>query len=75
MNDNEANLNNDPAGARAIRFAVAKRLALLAGAIVVACLLAEVLLRVFVEQETKRLAVYDVELGWRGRPNGTGIYV
>lgn len=35
----------------------------------------EVFLRLFVEQETKRLAVYDPELGWRGRPFGTGTYI
>lgn len=38
----------------------------------VAC---ELLLRAFVEQETKRLASFDRELGWRGRPNGSGIYI
>ena len=37
--------------------------------------LAECLLRAFVEQQTKRLAAYDHELGWRGRPNGTGLYI
>ena len=37
--------------------------------------LAEILVRVFVVQETKRLAIYDKELGWRGRPNGDGVYI
>ena len=36
---------------------------------------AEVFLRLFVEQETKRLAIYDPDLGWRGRPLGGGLYV
>jgi len=35
----------------------------------------EVLLRIFIEQEVKRLASYDPDLGWRGRPNGKGMYV
>ena len=40
-----------------------------------ALLACEILLRVFVTQETKRLAIYDAELGWRGRPNGSGVYL
>jgi len=52
-----------------------KRLLLLATALFVGLLLAEVILRLFVEQETKRLAAYDEELGWTGRPGGEGIYV
>ncbi|MCA9127427.1 MAG: SGNH/GDSL hydrolase family protein [Planctomycetales bacterium] len=35
----------------------------------------ELILRLFVEQESKRLAVYDEVLGWRGRPYGEGTYV
>ncbi|MDN5205417.1 hypothetical protein QQ008_28790 [Fulvivirgaceae bacterium BMA10] len=38
-------------------------------------ILAEIIVRIFVEQETKRLAIYDKELGWRGRPNGSGTYI
>ncbi len=52
-----------------------KRLLLLATALIIGLLLAEVILRVFVEQETKRLAAYDVDLGWTGRPGGEGLYV
>jgi hypothetical protein len=51
------------------------RLALAAAATCAALLLAEVLLRVFVEQETKRLATYDRELGWRGIPHARGWYI
>jgi len=36
---------------------------------------AEIVLRLFVEQETKRLAAFDRDLGWTGRPNGEGWYV
>jgi hypothetical protein len=43
--------------------------------LVIAFGLAEIVLRLFVVQETKRLAIYDSELGWRGRPNGSGLYV
>jgi len=35
----------------------------------------EVVLRMFVPQETKRLAVFDPDLGWRGKPNGEGTYI
>ncbi len=42
---------------------------------VVALAIAEVGLRLFVDQETKRLAVYDPDLGWRGRPGGRGVYI
>ncbi|MFK7736635.1 MAG: hypothetical protein AB8B50_11425 [Pirellulaceae bacterium] len=38
-------------------------------------LLCEVGLRLFVSQETKRLAVYDSQLGWTGRPFGRGTYI
>ena len=40
-----------------------------------AVVIGEVALRVFVEQEAKRLATYDETLGWRGRPNGDGVYI
>ncbi len=40
-----------------------------------AACLAEVALRLFIDQEAKRLATYDEMLGWRGRPNGSGVYV
>ncbi len=39
-----------------------------------ALLVAELALRLLVVQEGKRLATYDADLGWRGRPNGAGIY-
>lgn len=35
----------------------------------------EAVLRMFVDQEAKRLATYDETLGWRGRPNGHGVYI
>jgi len=38
-------------------------------------LIAEILLRSFVSQETKRLAMYDKDLGWRGVPHGEGRYI
>ncbi len=28
-----------------------------------------------VDQEGKRLAIYDETIGWRGRPHGSGVYV
>lgn len=40
-----------------------------------ALVVCEVALRLFVDQECKRLAMYDPELGWRGRPNGSGVYI
>ncbi len=43
--------------------------------IAIALILGEVMVRLFVEQETKRLAAYDKELGWTGKPFGEGIYV
>ena len=42
---------------------------------VIAASIAEVALRLFVDQEAKRLATYDETLGWRGRPYGSGVYV
>ena len=44
-------------------------------AVLIALLICEVALRLFVEQEIKRLAIYDEDIGWRGRPNGSGMYV
>ena len=38
-------------------------------------ILCEIGLRLFVDQETKRLAIYDPDLGWRGRPFGRGTYI
>lgn len=51
------------------------RLAILLLASVAGFAVAEVCLRLFVEQETKRLAIYDPDLGWRGRPMGSGLYI
>jgi lysophospholipase L1-like esterase len=48
---------------------------LLTASVVVGLVMAEVLLRVFVPQETKRLATFDPDLGWRGVPGGTGTYI
>ncbi|MCG8318727.1 MAG: SGNH/GDSL hydrolase family protein [Cytophagales bacterium] len=42
---------------------------------VFALFLGEVMVRLFVVQETKRLATYDHELGWRGKPFGEGVYI
>ncbi|MEZ6081604.1 MAG: hypothetical protein R3C56_39825 [Pirellulaceae bacterium] len=50
------------------------RLAAVGSALLGALLVAELALRLLVVQEGKRLATYDAELGWRGRPNGTGVY-
>ena len=56
-----------------------RRVVLRFASIVLGCgfalVVCEVFLRVFIEQEVKRLAIYDPDLGWRGRPNGKGIYV
>lgn len=35
----------------------------------------EIYLRLFTVQETKRLAIYDKDLGWRGKPHGEGQYI
>jgi len=51
------------------------RLLLVAAATCAGLLLAECLLRMFVEQETRRLAIYDRDLGWRGSPHGRGMYI
>lgn len=50
------------------------RLVVVCMALLGALLVAELALRLLVVQEGKRLATYDAELGWRGRPNGTGVY-
>jgi lysophospholipase L1-like esterase len=52
-----------------------KTITLLSTALLVALVIAEIVIRLFVVQETKRLAIYDKELGWRGRPNGSEVYV
>jgi lysophospholipase L1-like esterase len=54
---------------------VKKNIFLLCAASAVALVLAEIIVRLAVVQETKRLAMYDPELGWRGRPNGDGVYI
>lgn len=51
------------------------RLGILICASLVGLVAAELFLRLFIEQETKRLAIYDPDLGWRGRPMGKGLYV
>ncbi len=43
--------------------------------LLVSFLLGEIIVRLFVVQETKRLATYDKELGWRGTPNGEGTFI
>lgn len=43
--------------------------------LVAALIIAEISLRLCVEQEAKRMATYDSTLGWRGRPGGRGVYV
>lgn len=53
----------------------AKILTLSTTSILIGLALAELLLRIFVVQETKRLAVYDKDLGWRGKPNGSEVFV
>lgn len=52
-----------------------KSLVLFFVSIIVSLVLAELIVRLFVPQETKRLAVYDKELGWRGKPGGSGVYI
>ncbi|MFC1758846.1 hypothetical protein ACFL2H_08765 [Planctomycetota bacterium] len=53
----------------------AKRLLLAAFATCLALLVAEITLRLFVEQELRRSAIYDRDLGWRGRPHANGLYI
>lgn len=43
--------------------------------LLLAMLVGEIALRLFVDQEAKRLATYDATLGWRGRPHGDGVYI
>jgi hypothetical protein len=43
--------------------------------IIFALSISEILLRIFLIQETKRLAIYDKDLGWRGEPNGQGMFI
>jgi hypothetical protein len=50
-------------------------LVLLLTSIFSSLVLSEVILRLFVPQETKRLAVFDEDLGWRGTPGGEGVYI
>lgn len=52
-----------------------KNLFLLLFSLIVAVILSEIMVRLSVELETKRLAVYDDDLGWTGRPNGEEIYI
>ena len=52
-----------------------KEFFLLLFSIAFSLLLAEVILRVVMIPETKRLAVYDKDLGWRGEPDGEGVYI
>lgn len=52
-----------------------KTAVLFLSSILISLLLLELILRLFVPQETKRLAIYDKDLGWRGRPNGKTVYI
>ncbi len=54
---------------------ITKNLLLLGVSILFSLLIFELLFRFFIPQETKRLATYDRDLGWRGQPNGTGRYI
>ena len=51
------------------------RFALLAGSFAFMAIAGEVALRCCVDLERKRSAIYDPDLGWRGRPNTEGLYV
>lgn len=51
------------------------RVFLLVVSLLAGLLIAELVLRIGVEQETKRLAAFDRDLGWTGRPYGEGLYV
>ena len=51
------------------------RLALVASSFVFMAIVGELALRCFVDLERKRSAIYDPELGWRGRPNTEGTYI
>lgn len=63
-----------PTRRQSLRRDLVAKFVLFIAATAIAFLMAEVLLRLFVEQETKRLASYDEDIGWRGRPNGRGVY-
>ncbi len=52
-----------------------KTFLLFAGSVLFSLVMAELVVRLFIPQETKRLAVYDNELGWRGEPGGEGTYI
>ncbi len=52
-----------------------KNLLLFVASLVISLILAELSLRLFVEQETKRLAAYDEDLGWTGQPYGEEVYI
>jgi lysophospholipase L1-like esterase len=52
-----------------------KKTLLIASSLIFSLVFAELILRLFVAQETKRLAIYDKDVGWRGRPNGSEVYV
>ncbi|MBN1165249.1 MAG: hypothetical protein JXB45_11765 [Candidatus Krumholzibacteriota bacterium] len=56
-------------------FKIRINLLILATSIIVGLVLAETAFRLFIEQERKRLAVYDKDLGWRGKPHGKGVYI
>src|SRR3990172_1707554 len=43
--------------------------------IIFCLIIAEIFLRICVEQEVKRNLIYDEELGWRGEPHGSGVYI
>ncbi|MCA9216339.1 MAG: hypothetical protein KDB27_24895 [Planctomycetales bacterium] len=57
------------------RTSLTKRLVLASVSFALALGLAEVALRILVEPELRRSAIYDSVLGWRGRPYATGLYV
>jgi lysophospholipase L1-like esterase len=52
-----------------------KNIFLFIGSVIVTLIVAEILVRIFIPQETKRLAIYDKELGWRGQPNGEARFI
>lgn len=67
--------NNSQSTDRKKRGRWLKRLALAALSIVFSLGIAEIGLRLFVVQELRRSAIYDRDLGWRGRPYANGLYV
>ena len=50
-------------------------LLLLVAATALGLVICEIGLRLFITPESKRLAMYDPDLGWRGRPDGEGVFV